>query len=987
MTRQFPGDTDYYTTKDLFEHKAEDAHSYVSQVNKATNDLFILFAWKIFKNDNPFQVYINWGQRYYFALPFDNGPDWRTFITYIGDLELEDRRCALYALFYADKTQDSQWVYSFPPGYIYFLRDDFFALESYMDVDLPVESLPDYYTKKMIETVFSDLKNNYTLNNSEPIKSTTIYLRKDDLTYLTLDLPEIVKKIYTYNRTWDKWFGYVLQPNRKDHFLSYDEYQKADGTNIQTVRISEWNSETKKQEIKNACVELQTEYESTVLEEVYKYNQLVYECLVTAGYLEIKDDINRIYANTDWCLRNDLANMFVKLDVFQFGVQTIVQKIGEFNQEMFSKLIKYINDILTSFATKFDKLKQDIMVPGKPVYWYPNSRNVSSRSDYWKPLYDLFNFGLTTLAVDFDEYFNKGYKWLYSPMEVGSVNNLLIVNDDKEQSNSVQIQSENNEYIVDGRKIITTTQIETDYLGNKYMFNIQQFFYYLMEHYYRREYDSNDTGVNDYRPLDIYAAAFDLVPAIQENNILAFLQSDVQKIVQFISNEGISYTTQEELRNYLKDYQYIVPSISYFERIWEMFTLPDTINRYAVSKCRICRAFEDVNTQSVMNYTFTPGMTEDDIFNSSYVMIELYLSVKPITDLIENYDQLIRFSSLILVAPSTNYSETEQDEDHRPWILKGHALTNNTLKTADLVNLVNNSIEKTLYKVYMFVFKDLTTDEIVRFPRLEFDFTGVPYTEAPESEILDMQNIGQNEYLEYINRIDNLEYQMALVFKTTCEKCITEITTLSDGYTVYQLECYDQEELQKFYNTFSVFFNFENDLGESLKTLSDNEWFYNALERLNTDDEKQAFTKRITRGRMQLVESESSEIVLTPTDTIINLDKDFHVIVNKLDSSYSYYKTERGFLSPKIEYSGYKYMYWQVMGDLIDKFMEGLSPYISDIRIYRKAPNYFTYMYAGEKTNSSVPGIIMSHYNREDNDTLNGYISSELSNVTIFSIE
>ena len=998
MSRKIFGDTDYYTTKELFEYKAKDGKHYDYEVNKVTNDLIPSNTFlTVYTQKEPFEVWINWHGTYYFELPLDNGFDWQTFITYTRDLDVADRRCALFALFAAKNEHSEKWTYRFYDGKIYFLRDDFFAIEDYMDIDLPVEDLPGDYTKSVVSTLLTILADNGTQKNN---------IRKNDLKYLYVDhFPEITRKIYSYNRTWDGWFGYILQPNFKDRFLSYDDYLKSDGTVIKTVRISEWEWNTKKQEVQEACQALQDEYDSDNLEHVYEYNKLVYDCLVTAGYLEIKDDINRIYANTDWCLRNDLANMINKLEVFQFCIDTINAETGEHNRGMKTKLIKYIADILSSFALKFDKLKQDIMVTGVPVYWYPNVQNVSSRSEYWKSLYDLFNFGLTTLAVDFGTYFNNGYKWLYGPMIDGLYTNLVIIkidpSEEQGEGNHLEIShSEDNEYIVnsyiiDGtqmipsKKIVTSRLIETDYLGNEYTFNIQQFFYYLMEHYYRREFDPGDISAYDYRPLDIYAAAFELVPAINENDILAFLQGDIQTIGQFIFNEEYFYTTQEALRKYLKEFYYTVPDISYFERIWEIFTLPDTINRYAVSKCKISRSFQNTIRQSIMDYTFIPGQTVDNILDRSYVFVELYLSRFPITD--ENYNTLLDNNLLMLIAPSTHYSELQQDENHRPWILKDHVLTNNTRETVDLVG---GGYQEKLYKVYMFVFKNIVTEEIVRFPRLEFDFSGVPYTVAPE--IPDMQNIDQEAYLDYINAIDNLEYQMALIFKTTCEKCTNVIKVMTNGYTgftIYQLECYDQEELQKFYNTFSVFFEFETALETSLETLSQNTWFQDAINTLDIDDKKNAYVKRLTRGRMQL-----SEGALTPTSTITELESDFHVIVKRLDSeyvdypTYSFYNTgtfERpNFLSPKIQDSQNKYQYWYNMNALLDDFMEGLPPYISDIRIYKKVPRYFTYTYACKRSDSPVPNIIMSHYKQEDNEALNDYVtSSGFSEVTTFSIE
>lgn len=997
MSRKIFGDTDYYTTKELFDYKAKDGKHYDSGVNKVTNDLVPSNTFlTVYTQDEPFKVWIDWDKTYYFELPLGNGSDWRTFITYTNELDVNDRRCALYALFYSDITRNDKWIYKFYDENIYFLRDDFFSIEDYIDIDLPVENLPNYYTKHVIDTLLK------VLSEKGGVRSDNV--RKDDLKGLYIDhFPEITKKIYTYDRTWDGWFGYILKPNYKDHFLSYDEYQKADGTIITTVRVSAWDRETKEQEIQEACDVLQLEYDSENLEDVYEYNKLVYDCLVTAGYLEIKDDINHIYANTDWCLRNDLANMIEKLEVFLVGIQTINESTGLHNPEMESKLLEYIRIILNTFRGKFENLKQNIMVTGNPVYWYPNIQNVSSRSEYWKPLYDLFNFGLTTLAVDFGTYFNNGYKWLYGPMIDGLYTNLVIIkidpSEEQEEGNHLEISHSDNDeytvnsYIIDGtqmipsKKIVTSRLIETDYLGNEHTFNIQQFFYYLMEHYYRREFDSGDVSAYDYRPLDIYAAAFELVPAINDNNILAFLQGDVQTIGQFIFNEEYFYTTQEALRKYLKEFYYTVPDISYFERIWEIFTLPDTVNRYAVSKCKICRAFGA--NQSIMDYTFLPGQTVDNILDSSYVVVELYLSRFPITD--ENYNTLLDNNLLMLIAPSTHYSKTQQDENHRPWILKDHVLTNNTRETVDLVG---GGYQEKLYKVYMFVFKNIVNEEIVRFPRLEFDFSGVPYTVTPE--IPDMQTIDQEAYLDYINTIDNLEYQMALIFKTTCEKCTNVIKEMSNGYTgftIYQLECYDQEELQKFYNTFSVFFEFETALETSLETLSQNTWFQGAINNLDTDDKKNAYVKRLTRGRLQL-----SEGALTPTSTITELENDFHVIVKRFDSEYvtypiySYYNTgtfeHPNFLSPRVQDSQNKYQYWYNMNALLDDFMEGLPPYISDIRIYKKVPRYFTYTYACKRSDSPVPTIIMSHYKQEDNEALNDYVtSSGFSEVTTFSIE
>lgn len=61
--------------------------------------------------------------------------------------------------------------------------------------------------------------------------------------------------------------------------------------------------------------------------------------------------------------------------------------------------------------------------------------------------------------------------------------------------------------------------------------------------------------------------------------------------------------------------------------------------------------------------------------------------------------------------------------------------------------------------------------------------------------------------------------------------------------------------------------------------------------------------------------------------------------------------------------------------------------FVTDIRIYRKVPRYFTYTYACKRSDSPVPKIIMSHYTQEDN-ALNDYItSSGFSEVTTFLIK
>ena len=140
MSRKIFGDTDYYTTKELFDNKAKDGKFYASRVNKVSNDLVPWDnALTLFTEDNPFKSYIQWNGTYYFELPFDNGADWRTFITYTTDLDIADRRCALFALFETKNEHSEEWIYKFDDGKIYFLRDDFFAIENYMDIDLPVE--------------------------------------------------------------------------------------------------------------------------------------------------------------------------------------------------------------------------------------------------------------------------------------------------------------------------------------------------------------------------------------------------------------------------------------------------------------------------------------------------------------------------------------------------------------------------------------------------------------------------------------------------------------------------------------------------------------------------------------------------------------------------------------------------------------------------------------------------------------------------------
>ena len=63
----------------------------------------------------------------------------------------------------------------------------------------------------------------------------------DQVVIFGSEVPSVITEVYTYTRTYSKWFGYIYQPNSKDHFISPYEFKKGNNI-IQCVKVDEIQS-------------------------------------------------------------------------------------------------------------------------------------------------------------------------------------------------------------------------------------------------------------------------------------------------------------------------------------------------------------------------------------------------------------------------------------------------------------------------------------------------------------------------------------------------------------------------------------------------------------------------------------------------------------------------------------------------------------------------------------------------------------------------
>ena len=893
MSRKIWGDTDYYTTKELFEAEGKDGETYDKRVNKVTNDLFVHgFAFDCEKNpyeDPQFIAWISWATdalntNLYFALPFGDGNKWWTFITTditSPTLTIDEKRYMLYALFMSAESRAYDWIYTFNNGTIYFLRDDYFKIRDYMGIDLPVEHLSDDYTLKQPTKLFNVLRDSGHIFDF-PVPIDEMWLIKNG-DYFN---PEITFEIATYNRTYTGWFGYVFQPNCRDHFLSYDKFQKSNGEIIYTVRITEWRSSIINSAVSDACTQYKDKLdpnlqpESWTSENVRAYNDALYYCLYAAGLFEVEDDIKRIYNNTDWCLRNDLKIMIDKLDLLCYNLQQI--KNTTQTDSIDTKAIPYYRAIFNNFANLTSDLKNRIMTSGPIAYWKGGDRVKKNeevtfwytklgpndlREDCWEPFILLFTVETYTLAIDYPKLFDYGVRWLYKQLQDSDIEDLSIVQESKKQDESVEISydEQNQVYKVDG----TTTVITTQNFDNV-PFNIQKYFYWLVENYNR------NAGKDEYNPLEIYSATFDmndlLIDLDLDSDILMFLRRDVGKILEYMID--YTYTTQLDLAAKLIIYKHTFNSIKYLERFWEIFMLPDTIERYAVARSRMYRV--SIDDLPIQVHMFEPGVSETEILSNGGAVIQLRLK-----------ELNVEIANNWLIVPDITYHGSNGD-----WFLYGRQISENRENT---VIIGDAEYEK----MYYFHFE--INGQSIDIPWLQFDLSDVPYTEAPE--VKDLVDMSMVEYLEYMTEINYQQLQMLDVLINICEECCKYLGTINkddNEYSIFGLESYDQEQLQRFYPIYSALIEYEeeicNKIGDLNTLLIDQEtqepekqsWLYKAL---NITEDKNNFIIKITSGRF-IYNGDTNKIERNHTveDYIGSIRTNFNTIVRLVENNqYKYY--------------------------------------------------------------------------------------------------
>ena len=973
MSRKFIWDTDYYTTKDLFDKEGEDGDVYVKKVNKVTGDPFA--AGSTFEcSKDPFTAWIDWDTdslktSLYFALPFGNGDDWWTFITTdttSPQLTWDEKRYMLYALF---MTNANDGIYKFKDGIIYFLRDDYFKIRDYMGISLPVENLSEDYTTKQPTTLFNVIRNSGHIGDF-PMPIDEMWLIKNGGDYK----PDITFKIATYNRTYIGWFGYVFQPNCKSHFLSYDQFQKSNGEIINTVRIIPWDNESVNAAVTKACSDSILKEQNTGNVENFSnnYNKALYNCLVAAGLSEIEDDIKRIYENTDWCLRNDLQTMINKLDNFNNNLGNIYNATTNL-----SYAVQYIKNIFDNFADYTTTLKDRIMSTGTIRYWkgenrmrvmengtvwYTKLSPNDSRQECWRPLQELFMPGLTTLAIDFPTLYNNGFKWLYGPIEISDLISLRLVQ--SKVTGSVNITETDGTYKVGDHTIITTQNFDN------IPFNIQKYFYWLVKNYNR------NAGKNEYNPLEIYSTAYGMNTLLknlnQESKILIFLQRDVGKILSYTDN--LMYTTQTVLAMALTEYTRQFDSIKYLERFWEIFMLPDTIERYAVARSKMYRV--SVENLSMQIYRFEPGAVDSKILKNGGAIIQMRLK-----------ELNVEIANNWLIVPDNTYHGEAGD-----WFLYKSQISENRENT---VIIDGNEYEKVYY--FHFEFNNQTLD----IPWMQFDLSDVPYTKAPEVE--DLTDMSMFEYLEYMTEVNYQQLQMLDVLINICEECCKDLGTINkDGnnYSVFGLESYDQEQLQRFYPIYNAFCDYEEEICNKIQDLNDlltdqQSWLYKALE---ITEDKNDFIVKITSSRFTY-NTNRIDRDLTVEGYLGLIRTNFNTIVQLVEESnqYKYYTTIDP-ISSDLTNSGAKQWLWDNSKTEVEDYRNILSNsatvpiYIENIQLYYKyhenhAFNYIYILRIPDDTNPGTitPKLVMSSHNY-DNYSTDGTLKALLITEGIITV-
>lgn len=816
MSRKIWGDTDYYSTTELFKNKGKDVDSYMPDVNKVTNDFFVLFSRRFDSADNPFRCWIEWDGYISFSIPFnvdqnhvENLSDWWDFITHPENIEVDDRRCILYSFFntYKEQPNNQTYVHTIQDKIIYFLRDDWFKIETYLDIDLPVENFQSEWTTNQISTICQKIEE----------KDVPLEIRKTDLHYIDpgTTYPEITKSFFSYDRTYDGWFGYIFKPNQSTNkFLSYDTYHSYEngiGRDIPTVRISRWDSEA-------MTSELNEKLNESVPTDQAGFNEYLLDCLFIAGIVYLGRDIHGVYENVDWCLRNDLEILFNKLEDFRSSLIAIKTKIGD----SIDLAIENFKNLLDNYEDDLITLRGEIRTEGgEYTQWYLNQSTTVMRQECWLPLYQLFWSKLQTLAVDYTKWYNNGFRYL--------TGNLI---EKEDTTDSIRIYKEGNYYKLNG----TQTTLITTQPYQDIDFNIQEYLYYLLVNY---------SG----NPMDIYYTVFDANPDIRNGNILMFLENDL-KIVN--NKTGERATDQETaIENISRFFRYF-DSIDDLDSIWKVFESPDTFNRYMVTRAKMYRSTEDL--VGIWHYKFEPGNSDD------VGRIQLWLTKEPVTDPKHRIEENGKF-----ILPELEY-ET--------WFLKGKQIVT---KMDDTVMIG----EDIWYKSYWFKYKN-GSDTFV-FPRLRFDFSTLPYSEPPE--------VPTEWTQEEIDRVNTIEVRMAYGLDLLCKNCVQTLGDYSE-YTIYQVECYDGEELKHFYDYMNAFITYEQTIRESLS------------DRPSTE---------------QIVSA-------------------FEGIIKRVGDTWTYYSNTSAALS----YSSNRAEFWSNLSNNLTVFLKDITETVSDINIYRLNPDMFS---------------------------------------------
>lgn len=1020
MSRNLPGDTDYYTTSSFFKGIENSLLVPYFQFNnlfgfnegpKISNDMF-KNDYKLIYYDSSrvlFRDLSEFDSEYigYYTLisTVMNESVWKYGLMEWTSLDKKYRQCITYNLFDTHNSED--WCYRFLNkeekgySYCYFLRDDLRKLIDFAEFSqLTRDDLDhDDYSDRLVTDQINYLRDKIKVDcNTHELQIS----REEVQRLINITAGNYYSEMYNimrYTRCYGDWFGFVFKPN-------WDK--KSDWFNKKIP--DKYPTITK--------LELAADWEHQIDEIIASdmgINRKAEECLRVGNIKEIRKDIKEIIANVDNYLREELKTMVENIaNLIKVGNKTR----GYFLSNS-SALLPVYRTFMISYRYLLDACKQIAECSIDDIYGVRFQENykcyinrnepeqTDSRLALWKWINNIVNVPneITASYIYIGIYCDNGYTYitnvatekpiLYntSNADTSEINHnyevILFLNGDKQSSS-------------------------TFYIGGSYsIYRSSMFFRWLL---YNEKQIIGDTIIpsssiiamifgNLFRR--IYSEGYPLYdkeyPTSEDT--IWFLKDDIDEILGFVkrkSGQVIAYAGQSNLVNIFR-----VSSESPSSEFPLQLTFPiSSLTRFAYPLYNIWRFISDYRALA---------------FNSIFIIRDTSVTPVPVFITTSEYNITVNGNDKIQVVlglTEFNYSKNPPERVNsikRKLENSEYAITT----PGDSSNILRVQSGRETVEYYKTLVINIPNGPDIPF--LQFDFEDIsykyklplPYTMQNDERVWINS---REEYEQWINQYNSIQIRYLELLIKMVDYCTISLGEYINGSTaikIYGLECYPKEDIKAFVEYSKKLFENEitlcNDYFSNYFIGKNKlQQFYSELDWENMDNSQKTVAYRhITLGRVIEINEDgviySSSMIgngINDPDTILY---NLNLLYREVDSQEYYYITEMGsdliMIAGDIRNSPDRYEFWMKFkgdGNTMEKYLHQIEPavFIQDIRYYAMKPDRFKYIYILDFNQNKQ--LVMSKYDyEEDNPISENYINPDIlrilridvNNLTKYTIE